>query len=193
MTNGGAIPDQFDYEVVLTPEGVRVGTLNEDFAFESMPGDIFQLGNTSYRILKVEQGKVHVEDARGEPPNLPFWIGEAPGRTDELSVAVSRLRADLDAQLEKGMGAGVAWVVEEYGVPQVAAEQLVHYLAGARAAFRADTNARADRFRALFSTRPVTCTSSSTRRTDRESTALGGSRCENGFAGDSTSSCKPPP
>ena len=79
VTNGGAIPDQFDYDVVLTPEGIKVGTLNEDFSFESLPGDIFQLGNTSYRILKIEQGKVFVEDARGEPPNLPFWIG-APGQ-----------------------------------------------------------------------------------------------------------------
>lgn len=134
VTNGGAIPDQFDYDVVLTPEGFKVGTLNEDFAFESMPGDIFQLGNTSYRILKVEQGKVHVEDARGEPPNLPFWIGEAPGRTNELSRAVSELRAGLDARLADGMGPTTRWVVEEYGIGEAAAEQLVHYIAAARAA-----------------------------------------------------------
>lgn len=134
VTNGGAIPDQFDYEVVLTPEGFKVGTLNEDFAFESMPGDIFQLGNTSYRILRVEQGKVQVEDARGEPPNLPFWIGEAPGRTDELSAAVSRLRSRIDEKLEHGMGATVRWLTDEYALPEAAAEQLVHYLAGARAA-----------------------------------------------------------
>ena len=134
VTNGGAIPDQFDYEVILTPEGFKVGTLNEDFAFESMPGDIFQLGNTSYRILKVEQGKVHVEDARGEPPNLPFWIGEAPGRTDELSKAVSELRRRLDARLDEGMGPTTRWLVEEYGIDAPAAEQLVHYIASARAA-----------------------------------------------------------
>jgi ATP-dependent helicase Lhr and Lhr-like helicase len=93
VTNGGVIPDQFDYDVVLMPEGQRVGTLNEDFSFESVPGDIFQLGNTSWRILKVETGRVLVEDARGMPPTLPFWLGEALGRTDELSAAVSRLNA----------------------------------------------------------------------------------------------------
>src|SRR5690606_38062598 len=88
LTNAGAIPDLFDYDVILQPQGYFVGNLNEDFAFESLPGDIFQLGNTSYRILKVEQGKVLVEDARGQPPNIPFWLGEAPGRSDELSQAV---------------------------------------------------------------------------------------------------------
>ena len=67
--------------------------MNEDFAVESMSGDIFQLGNASYRIIRVERGTVRVEDARGEPPTIPFWLGEAPGRSDELSVAVSRLRA----------------------------------------------------------------------------------------------------
>ena len=134
LTNGGAIPDQFDYDVILSPDGFRVGTLNEDFAFESIPGDIFQLGNTSYRILKVEQGKVHVQDAKGEPPNIPFWLGEAPGRTDELSVAVSRLRADVDVQLEKGMEATSQWLTREHEIPAGAAEQLVAYLASARAA-----------------------------------------------------------
>ncbi|MGH8397094.1 MAG: DEAD/DEAH box helicase, partial [Gammaproteobacteria bacterium] len=99
VTNGGAIPDQFDYEVMLMPAGLRIGSLNEDFAFESIPGDIFQLGNTSYRMLKIEQGRVLVEDAKGAPPNIPFWIGEAPARTAELSTAVSRLRANADALL----------------------------------------------------------------------------------------------
>ncbi|MBT8099017.1 MAG: DEAD/DEAH box helicase, partial [Gammaproteobacteria bacterium] len=134
ITNGGAIPDQFDYEVILSPEGFKVGTLNEDFAFESLPGSIFQLGNTSYRILKIETGKVYVEDARGEPPNLPFWIGEAPGRTTELSAAVSQLRAGLDSKLDAGMQAGVQWLMQEYRLPAAAAEQLTHYMAGAKAA-----------------------------------------------------------
>ncbi|MGD8323406.1 MAG: DEAD/DEAH box helicase, partial [Gammaproteobacteria bacterium] len=93
ITNGGAIPDQFDYDVVLLPNEFPIGTLNEDFAFESLPGDIFQLGNTSYRIIRVRTGKVYVEDAAGQPPNIPFWFGEAPGRTDVLSRAVSRVRA----------------------------------------------------------------------------------------------------
>ena len=70
---------------MLLPSELPVGTLNEDFAFESMPGDIFQLGNTSYRIQKVESGKVYVTDAHGQPPTIPFWLGEAPGRSDELS------------------------------------------------------------------------------------------------------------
>jgi ATP-dependent Lhr-like helicase len=134
VTNGGAIPDQFDYEVILSPEGFKVGTLNEDFAFESLPGDIFQLGNTSYRILKIEQGKVHVEDARGQPPNLPFWLGEAPGRTDELSDAVSVLRAGLDDRLQRGMEASIDWLMNDYQIPRPAAEQLAQYLGAARAA-----------------------------------------------------------
>ncbi len=134
ITNGGAIPDQFDYEVILSPEGVRVGTLNEDFSIESLPGDIFQLGNTSYRILKIEQGKVHVEDAKGEPPNLPFWLGEAPGRTDELSAAVSALRAEIDDALQNGVAHAIRFSSERYRIPAAAAEQLVQYLAAAKAA-----------------------------------------------------------
>ena len=96
VTNAGVIPDQFDYDVVLLPEEHRVGTLNEDFAFESLPGDIFQLGNTSYRIVKVETGKVMVEDAKGQPPSMPFWLGESLGRTDELCEAVSRICETAD-------------------------------------------------------------------------------------------------
>jgi ATP-dependent Lhr-like helicase len=99
ITSGGAIPDIADYEVVLEPEGTFIGTLNEDFAIESMAGDIFQLGNHSWRIVRVEAGKVRVEDARGQPPTIPFWLGEAPGRTDELSIAVSRLREALSGRL----------------------------------------------------------------------------------------------
>lgn len=110
IMNGGAIPDLFDYDVVLSPQGFSVGTLNEDFAFESLPGDIFQLGNTSYRILKIETGKVHVEDAKGMPPNIPFWFGEAPGRSDELSFAVSRLREDLNIQLDGGKEKAQSWI-----------------------------------------------------------------------------------
>ena len=79
IMNGGAIPDQFDYDVIMQPEGLFIGTLNEDFAFESIPGDIFQLGNTSYRMLKIEQGKVYVEDAHGQPPNLPVLARRGAG------------------------------------------------------------------------------------------------------------------
>ncbi len=99
ITCGGAIPDAADYQVVLEPAGTFIGTLNEDFAIESMAGDIFQLGNSSYRIQRVEAGKVRVEDAKGLPPTIPFWLGEAPARTDELSMAVSRLRAEVESVL----------------------------------------------------------------------------------------------
>jgi ATP-dependent Lhr-like helicase len=102
ITNGGAIPDTGDYRVVLEPSETLVGTLNEDFAIESMAGDIFQLGNTSYRIKRVEPGAVRVEDAAGQPPSIPFWLGEAPGRSEELSQAVSRLRAEISDKLESG-------------------------------------------------------------------------------------------
>ncbi|MGW8271703.1 MAG: DEAD/DEAH box helicase, partial [Burkholderiales bacterium] len=134
LTNGGAIPDQFDYDVILQPEGLFIGTLNEDFAFESLAGDIFQLGNTSYRMLKIEQGRVYAEDARGQPPNIPFWFGEAPGRSDELSEAVSLLRAALDARLEQGLDVARRYVTEDLELPSAAGEQLVDYLAAAKAA-----------------------------------------------------------
>lgn len=133
MTNGGAIPDQFDYDVVMLPEEFSVGTLNEDFAFESLPGDIFQLGNTSYRILKVETGKVLVEDAKGQPPNIPFWFGEAPGRSDELSFAVSRLRSRVCQWLDEGIEATRGHVMSRFGLSATAAGQLVDYLATAKA------------------------------------------------------------
>ncbi|HWP27491.1 MAG TPA: DEAD/DEAH box helicase, partial [Xanthobacteraceae bacterium] len=92
LTSGGTIPDVADYQVLLEPENQFIGTVNEDFAVESMAGDIFQLGNRSYLIRRVEAGVVRVEDAHGQPPSIPFWLGEAPGRTDELSDSVSRLR-----------------------------------------------------------------------------------------------------
>lgn len=134
LTNGGVIPDQFDYDVYLAPEHFKIGTLNEDFAFESIPGDIFQLGNTSYRILKIEQGKVYVGDAKGQPPNIPFWFGEAPGRSDELSAAVSRLRTDLDARLAAGVETAQAWLQSDLGLDAAAARQLAEYCALGRAA-----------------------------------------------------------
>ncbi|HSW24112.1 MAG TPA: helicase-related protein, partial [Burkholderiaceae bacterium] len=134
VTNAGVIPDQFDYDVVLLPEEHRVGTLNEDFAFESLPGDIFQLGNASYRIAKVETGKVFVEDAKGQPPNMPFWLGEGLGRTEELSGAVSRLREQADEKLADGVEACAAWLQQEYTLPPAGALQLAQYYGAARAA-----------------------------------------------------------
>ncbi|HEX7964908.1 MAG TPA: DEAD/DEAH box helicase [Gammaproteobacteria bacterium] len=132
VTNGGAIPDQFDYDVVLVPSGLRIGTLNEDFSFESIPGDIFQLGNTSYKVVKVETGRMLVEDARGQPPTIPFWVGEAPARTGEMSQAVSRLRAEADRRLGAGEDI-LPWLKGMTG-NDVAAQQLCEYLTAARAA-----------------------------------------------------------
>ncbi|HEY7962697.1 MAG TPA: DEAD/DEAH box helicase [Steroidobacteraceae bacterium] len=137
ITSGGTIPDTADYQVILEPQAQFVGTVNEDFAVESLQGDIFQLGNVSYRILRVEQGRIRVEDAHGEPPSIPFWLGEAPGRTDELSASVSRLRSGLEAHLDAGAEGACAWLVAEAGIDAPAAVQLVAYLAAARAALGA--------------------------------------------------------
>ncbi len=103
IASGGAIPEVADYRVVADPEDTFVGTLNEDFAIESNAGDVFQLGNTSWRVLQVGSGIVRVADAKGAPPTIPFWLGEAPARSDELSRAVSDLRADVEAALD-GLG-----------------------------------------------------------------------------------------
>jgi len=104
LTSGGAIPDNADYRVVLEPGETFIGTVNEDFAIESLAGDIFQLGNASWRILRVNSGQVRVEDARGQPPNMPFWLGEAPGRTAETSRAVSDLRAEVERKIQETLG-----------------------------------------------------------------------------------------
>ncbi len=137
ITCGGAIPDNADYQVVLEPAGTFIGTLNEDFAVESLAGDVFQLGNCSYRILRVEAGRVRVEDARGQPPTMPFWLGEAPARSAELSAAVSALRAQVDAWLPVIDAAAIAHclqqVMQRYQLEQAAARQLVEYLAAAKA------------------------------------------------------------
>ena len=135
LTSGGTIPDTADYQVLLEPENAVIGTVNEDFAVESMAGDVFQLGNASYRIQRVERGTVRVEDAKGQPPNIPFWLGEAPGRTDELSRSVSRLREDVEKRLRADpSGASIRRRLEEIGVGAPGAEQLVEYLAAAAAA-----------------------------------------------------------
>jgi ATP-dependent Lhr-like helicase len=155
ITSGGAIPDTADYAVVLEPSGLTVGTVNEDFAVESNAGDIFQLGNMSWRILRIEPGRVRVEDARGQPPRIPFWLGEAPARTAELSAAVSRLRGDVDRWLGGTDGregpdgpdvpdrpggdieAAARRLVERIGLAPAAAAQIAAYLAAGRAALGA--------------------------------------------------------
>ncbi|HKV65350.1 MAG TPA: DEAD/DEAH box helicase, partial [Rhodanobacteraceae bacterium] len=132
LTSGGAIPDTADYDVVLEPQSLRIGSVHEDFAVESIAGDIFQLGNQSYRILRVERGRVRVEDAQGAPPSIPFWLGEAPGRSDELSIAVARLREEIATRLDVCVDAALAWLVDEVGLGEAAARQLIDYLAAAR-------------------------------------------------------------
>jgi ATP-dependent Lhr-like helicase len=140
VTSGGTIPENADYSVILEPQALSIGTVNEDFAVESIAGDIFQLGNTSYRILRIESGRVRVEDAQGAPPNIPFWIGEAPGRSHELSYAVARLQAEIDAQLGAQPGQlqpCIDWLISSLGLNAASAEQLVEYLARARQALGA--------------------------------------------------------
>src|SRR5213593_1740717 len=132
ITSGGAIPDIGDYRVILEPTETFVGTLNEDFAIESMTGDIFQLGNRSYLINRIESGQVRVVDAQGQPPSIPFWLGEAPGRTPELSEEVSRLRKDIADRLGDLPGA-IIWLVGAVpGLPEAAARQMVEYLDAAQ-------------------------------------------------------------
>ena len=162
ITSGGAIPDTADYAVVLEPSDLVIGSVNEDFAIESLQGDIFHLGNASWRVLRVEQGKVRVEDAHGQPPSIPFWLGEAPARTHELSVSVSRLREDVADRIdvsdvrtpcvsggpngEPPADAGgsdlpssinlepaIKYLTDDVGISHAAAEQIVEYLAGAKA------------------------------------------------------------
>src|ERR1044072_580994 len=142
ITSGGAIPDTADYAVVLEPSELVIGSVNEDFAIESLQGDIFQLGNTSWRVLRVEQGKVRVEDAHGQPPSIPFWLGEAPARTHELSVSVSRLREEVAVRVTTdytdsepdsngssvNLQPALEWLTNEVGISESAAEQIVEYL-----------------------------------------------------------------
>jgi ATP-dependent Lhr-like helicase len=138
ITSGGAIPEVADYRVVLDPGDTFIGTLNEDFAIESHAGDIIQLGNASWQITQVGAGVVRVADARGAPPTLPFWLGEAPGRSHELSRAVSELRRDLEPLLGPQPApdgpSPQRWLEAECGLHDAAAEQAAAYLAAGRAA-----------------------------------------------------------
>ncbi|HEY5894294.1 MAG TPA: DEAD/DEAH box helicase [Chthoniobacterales bacterium] len=125
LTSGGAIADNADYRVVLEPGGTFIGTVNEDFAVESMAGEVFQLGNASWRILGINSGVVRVEDAHGQPPGIPFWLGEAPGRTRELSRAVSRFREEVETRIEAGTFD--EWLQSEPGLSDSGMRQLVDY------------------------------------------------------------------
>jgi ATP-dependent Lhr-like helicase len=133
VTSGGTIPDTTDYDVVLEPEGITLGQVNEDFAQESMRGDIFTLGNAPWRILRIQRGRMVVESAAGLPPTIPFWHGELPGRTAELSTAVARLRADIAGRLGDPEGAA-AWLTAEAALEPDAARQAVGFVAHQHAA-----------------------------------------------------------
>src|SRR5712692_396188 len=124
ITSGGAIPEVADYRVLLQPEDIFIGTLNEDFAIESMAGDIFQLGNASWQVMQVGSGVVRVADAKGAPPNIPFWLGEAPARSDELSRALSDFRKDVcEGRLQPA---------DLEGLPESAAKEITTYLEESR-------------------------------------------------------------
>src|SRR5216110_103485 len=128
LTSGGAIPDNADYRVILEPSETFVGTVNEDFAVESLAGDIFQLGNASWRILRVNSAVVRVEDAKGQPPGIPFWLGEAPARTSELSHAVSDLRTEIEALVIDGKDVR-DWLQTKFELSIQGAEQIADYFA----------------------------------------------------------------
>jgi ATP-dependent helicase Lhr and Lhr-like helicase len=144
ITSGGAIPENSLYTVVAQPEAIVVGTVDEDFAVESLAGDIMLLGNTSWRIRRVQAGQVLVEDAQGASPNVPFWRGEAPSRNDELSAHVAELREkvsefvprdgpDVHGQAPTGLAAAVNWLKFECGVDDPGAQQIVEYIVAGRA------------------------------------------------------------
>ncbi len=142
LTNGGSIPDMFDYDVVLDPQNIKVGTIGEDYALESLPGDTITLGTHTWQILGIEGLTMKVKDAAGMPPTIPFWLGEGPGRTLELSESVSRLRKKVGELLEQDplprmkdektldISGNLAyrWLIDEVGIGEVAAEQLVNYI-----------------------------------------------------------------
>ncbi|HYZ01819.1 MAG TPA: hypothetical protein VFA92_10015, partial [Candidatus Binatia bacterium] len=135
LTSGGAIPETGDYRVVAEPDETFIGTVNEDWAIESNAGDIFLLGSTSWRILRVSGGTVRVADANGAPPTVPFWLGEAPARTWELSDEVSQIGAAIEPLLAAGNADGAVAVVEERcGVDNEVAASVVWYLAAGRSA-----------------------------------------------------------
>jgi ATP-dependent Lhr-like helicase len=216
IASGGAIPEVADYRVVADPDDTFVGTLNEDFAIESSAGDVFQLGNTSWRVLQVGAGVVRVADAKGAPPTIPFWIGEAPARSDELSRAVSDLRAEVEAHLEGRWAAGLTadGTMDRSAALKGAGRLLVAHPCGRTglspklgfrspppsrsspisrraAAFSACCRRRTRSSSNASSTSRAACSSCSTRRSGAGSTRRGDWRCGNGSAASSTSNCRP--
>jgi ATP-dependent Lhr-like helicase len=136
LTSGGAIPDNANYDVILEPEGVLIGSVDEDFAVESMAGDVILLGNSSWRIRRVEAGRLRVEDAAGQPPTIPFWLGEGPARTRELSAEVGVLRAEV-AERSPTSEDSVDWLMQACALDRRGAELVRDYLAAGRAALGA--------------------------------------------------------
>lgn len=135
LTNGGTIPEMGDYRVIAEPEDITVGSVNEDFAMESAAGDIFLLGTTSWRITRVDPTTVRVMNAQGAPPTIPFWLGEAPGRTLELSQEVGSLRRDIEAVLNDNSLTGAErreWLAEACALPEIGAQQILDYLRATR-------------------------------------------------------------
>jgi ATP-dependent Lhr-like helicase len=128
IMSGGAIPELGDYKVVLDPDETTIGSVNEDWAIESMAGDVFLLGTHSWRIRRVESGVVRVTDAQGAPPTIPFWLGEAPSRTEELSCEVSELRTEVSRALESGRDAAILWLTRECGLDASGATQIARYV-----------------------------------------------------------------
>ena len=134
VTSGGAIPENGDYRVVAEPDDTFIGTVNEDWAVESMAGDIFLLGTHSWQIRRIELGVVRVRDAGDAPPTVPFWMGEAPARTAELSAEVSGLRAAVDEHVMRGDPDGAKqWLIDVAGIDDASATMIVDYLAVGRA------------------------------------------------------------
>ena len=188
ITSGGAIPENANYMVVAEPEGTTVGTVDEDFAVESMAGDVFLLGTTSWRIRRVEAGRVRVEDAHGAAPSIPFWNGEAPGRTDELSREVSRLREDIAA---RPRDAAIDLLMQECALDRRGAEQAVDYVVVGKAMLGAmPTHATvvAERF---FDEGGRHATGAARAFRLAHQPRLGAWRCASASAAHSISSCKP--
>jgi ATP-dependent helicase Lhr and Lhr-like helicase len=162
ITSGGAIPDNALYVVVAEPEGLVIGTVDEDFAVESNRGDIMLLGNTSWMIRRIETnaGRMLVEDAHGAPPSVPFWRGEAPARTEELSEHIGSLRERISALLPRTspvgfspaqpeVAAAVTWLKDECGLNDSGAEQAIEYILQGRTVLGAvptQTTVIAERF-----------------------------------------------
>jgi ATP-dependent helicase Lhr and Lhr-like helicase len=137
VTSGGAIPDTANYSVVAEPDGKMVGTVDEDFAVESLAGDVFLLGTGSWRIKRVEPGRVRVEDAHGAPPSVPFWNGEAPGRTFELSEAVGEVREEIAEHSTGDSDRALRFLIEDCGLDEGGAKQAVAYVRAGAASLNA--------------------------------------------------------